>query len=340
MRKLLPSLRRRAPAAAFAALLVLPAARPAGADDGTVFVLSDPEKDDHGDGHLRYPVRSRNDMLPGHLDLLSFAARREKDGTTFEVTFARPVARTEKVPLDDGGTLMTEIMRLGFYTFNVDVYVDTDRVPGSGNTGTLPGRNAEVDAADAWEKAICLTPLPGPAETLLRRSLTNQVRKEAPAGRSSRGRAREDEKAEIRDEVTRQLADSVFFPTRVEVLGRKVRFFVPDSFLGGPASAGWGYVVAVSGSDVAGRFDLGKLTGLAPEKATAPLFIMRAAPGRSADAFGGADEYDPAPCPLVDILVPPGKTQSQVLGDYDVPKGVPVRLPAVVPASAGSAARR
>lgn len=338
MRKLLPSLRRRAPAAAFAALLALSAARPAAADGETVFALSDPEKDDHGDGHLSYPVRSRNDMLPGHLDLVSFSARREKDGTSFEVTFARPVVRTERVPLDDGGTLMTDVMRLGFYTFNVDVYVDTNRLPGVGNTGTLPGRNAEIEPADAWEKAICLTPLPGPAETLLRRSLTNQLRKEAPAGRSSRGRSRENEKAGIRDEVTRQLADSVFFPTRVEVLGRRVRFFVPDSFLGGPAKAEWGYVVAVSGSDVAGRFDLGKLTGLAPEKDVTPLFIMRAAPGRSADAFGGADEYDPAPCPLVDILVPPGKTQEKVLGDYDSAAGVPVRLPAVVPASAGSGA--
>ncbi|HMM33624.1 MAG TPA: glucodextranase DOMON-like domain-containing protein [Thermoanaerobaculia bacterium] len=326
-----PCLRRGA--AVLAALLPLLAPRTAGADDGALFVVTDPERDDHGDGHLTYPVRSRNDMLPGHLDLVSFAARREGDGTMFEVTFARPVVKTEKVPLDGGGTLMTDVMRLGFYTFNVDVYVDVDRVPGSGNTETLPGRNAEVDPADAWEKAICLTPLPGPAETLLRRSLTQRMRKESAAGPARPRDARETEKAEIRDEVTQMLADSVFFPTRVEIRGRRVRFFVPDHFLGGPPSADWGYVVAVSGADVAGRYDLGKLAGLKRDDGDEPLFIMRAGAGRSSDAFGGADEDDRKPCPLVDILVPPGTTQEKVLGDFDPREGRRVRLPAVVPSA-------
>ena len=302
------------------------------AGDATVFTVSDPEKDDHGDGNLRYPVRSRNDMLPGHLDLVSFAATRETGGTTFEVTFARPVVRTEKVPVDDTGTLMTDVMRLGFYTFNVDVYVDTDRVPGSGNVGMLPGRNAEVDPAFAWEKAVCLTPLPGPAETVLRRSLTRQARKEAPAGVGDRA-ARESGKAALKGEVARQITDSVFFPTRVEIRGRRVRFFVPDAFLGAAASADWAYVVAVSGADVAGRLDLGRLAGLKPDAGPEPLFIMRAAPGRSGDAFGGADEDDPAPCPFVDLLVPPGTTQEKVLSSFDPSSGRLVRLPAVVPAA-------
>ena len=59
-----------------------------------------------------------------------------------------------RVPIDNGGTLLTDIATLGFYTFNVDIYVDTDRVPGSGRTAMLPGRKAEVDPASAWEKAI------------------------------------------------------------------------------------------------------------------------------------------------------------------------------------------
>ncbi|MHB8800157.1 MAG: glucodextranase DOMON-like domain-containing protein [Thermoanaerobaculia bacterium] len=332
-----PSCLRRG-AAALAVLLTLLAPRLAGADDAALFVVTDPEKDDHGDGHLTYPVRSRNDMLPGHLDLVSFAARREGDGTMFEVTFARPVVKTERVPLDGGGTLMTDVMRLGFYTFNVDVYVDTDRVPGSGNTETLPGRNAEIDPAGAWERAICLTPLPGPAETLLRRNLTQKVRKENAGGPARPRDARDAEKAELRDEVTRMLAESVFFPSRVEVHGRRVRFFVPDHFLGGPASADWGYVVAVSGSDVAGRYDLGKLAGLKRDGGDEPLFIMRAAAGRSSDAFGGADEDDRKPCPLVDVLVPPGTTQAKVLGNFDPREGRRVRLPAVVPSAPGRGA--
>jgi hypothetical protein len=327
-----PSRSRRslALAGALGALLAVPSPRGAAADD-PIFVLADPEKDDHGDGHLRYPVRSRNDMLPGHLDLVSFAAYPAKDGTTFEATFARPIVRTERAPLDDGGTMVTDVMKLGFYTFNVDVYVDKDGVRGSGNTLTLPGRNAEVDPAHAWEKAVCLTPLPGPAGTLLQRNLARQVRRETLEGRTEGGRVAESEKAGIRAEVTRLLADSVFFPTRVEVRGRKVRFFVPDSFLGGRANAGWGYVVAVSGADAAGRFDVGRLIGAKEDSGPEPLFIMRAAPGRSENTFGGGDEDAPSPCPLVDIVVPPGTTQEKVLADYDTPKRRPIRLPAVVP---------
>ena len=39
------------------------------AETPALFTLSDPKGDDHGDGNLRYPLRSRNDMLPGQLDL-------------------------------------------------------------------------------------------------------------------------------------------------------------------------------------------------------------------------------------------------------------------------------
>lgn len=337
MTKPRPLPRRRALATAVALGFLALLAPPAAAADEPIFVLTDPAKDDHGDGHLRYPVRSRKDMAPGNLDLLSFAAFREKDGTTFEATFARPIVKPERVPVNDTGTLMTDVLRLGFYTFNIDVYIDSDGKAGSGNTRTLPGRNAEVDPAHAWERAVCLTPLPLAAENALRRELSGRLRREAVETRTGGGRLPDGKKAEIREEVTRQLAGSVFFPTRVEVRGRSIRFFVPDLFLGGPAKAEWAYVVAVSGADIQGRFDVGKLVGVKKDEAVEPLFIMRAAPGPSEDAFGGADEDDPAPCPLVDIVVPPGTTQEKVLADYDAVRGRLVRLPAVVPADLAKA---
>jgi hypothetical protein len=322
-------------------LLLFADALPAAAGETpALFTLTDPLGDDHGDGNLRYPVRSRNDMLPGQLDLVTFAVRNEKDGTMLEATFSRPITRTQRVPLDDGGTLMTDVIKLGFYTFNIDVYLDTDGIPGSGNTHLLPGRNAEIGAAHAWEKAVCLTPLPNQAESLLNRTLAEEQRKVAVAARTDSGRFTSEEKKEIKEEVLRQTAGSVFFPTRVEILGRTIRFFVPMSFLGGPAKAEWGWVIAVSGADVAGRFDLGKLMGMKKDAPIDPLFIMRAAAGRSEDTFGGADEDDPAPCPLIDIIVPPGTTQEKVLGDYNVRKGLPVRLPAVVPAALAPPAKK
>ena len=327
-----PSRRRPLVLAAAVAALLAALPSPALAAVEKLFVVPDPEKDDHGDGSLRYPVRSMNDLVPGSLDIRAFAAWNTPDGTFFEVTFARTVQKTERRPVDDGGTMLTDVAKLGFYTLNVDVYVDVDGKPGSGNTFMLPGRNAEVDPANGWEKAICLTPLPREAGTLLERTYAEAERNAARETRTEDGRLPTGLKKEIRAEVGRQVAESVFFPTRVEVRGRIVRFFVPITFLGGPAKAEWGYVVASSGVDVAGRYDLAKLAGLKKDKPMEPLFIMRAAPGRSADTFGGADEDDPNPPALVDVLVPPGTTQEDLLRSGNLRARTLPRLPAVVPA--------
>jgi hypothetical protein len=129
------------------------------------------------------------------------------------------------------------------------------------------------------------------------------------------------------------VAESVFFPTVVEIRGRAVRFFVPMSFLGGPAKAEWGYVVGSSGADVTGRYDLVKLAGLKPDAPLDPLFIMRVAPGRTANAFGGAYEEDPAPPALIDVIVPPGTSQEELLGSGNLKARTLPRLPAVYPAT-------
>jgi hypothetical protein len=327
-----PTRSRRALAFAAAAALLAGAPGPAPAAEPKLFVLSDPERDDHGDGNLRYPVRSLNDLVPGTLDILSVSAWNTPEGTWFEATFARPIPRTERRPIDDGGTIMTDVAKLGFYTFNVDVYLDIDGVPGSGNTRMLPGRNVEVDPANGWEKAICLTPLPEQAGTLLRRSYAEAERDEARETRSEDGRLTAEQKEQIKKEVSRQVAESVFFPTVVEVRNRVIRFFVPASFLAGPAKADWGYVIASSGADVTGRYDLLKLSGIKKDVPMDPLFIMRAAPGRTSNTFGGADEADPAPPALVDVVVPPGSSQEKLLGSGNLKARTLPRLPAVVPA--------
>ena len=341
MTKTPPSRRRRLLSGAALVTLLSSAAAPAFSADEKLFVLTDPEKDDHGDGNLRYPVRSQNDLVPGTLDILSFSARNTPDGTYFEVTFARPIPKTERRPIDDGGTMLTDVAKLGFYTFNVDVYIDTDGKPGSGNTRMLPGRNVEVDPANGWEKAICLTPLPEQAGTLLRRIYAEAERIDARDTRTEDGRLTTEQKTEIKVAVGRQIAESVFFPTVVEIRGRLVRFFVPNTFLGGPAKAEWGYVVASSGATVTGRYDLAKLSGLKKDAPMEPLFIMRAAPGRTEDAFGGADESDPAPPALVDIIVPPGgPTQETLLRSGNPRKGILPRLPAVVPSKLAAPASK
>ncbi len=326
--------RRFLPGTALVALLF--AAAPAFSSGDRLFVLTDPEKDDHGDGNLRYPLRSQNDLVPGHLDILSFSARNTPEGTFFEVTFARAPQKTERRTIDDGGTMMTDVAKLGFYTFNVDVYIDMDGKPGSGNTRMLPGRNVEVDPASGWEKAVCLTPLPEQAGTILRRTYAEAERNEAQAAQPDEARLTADQKKEIKTEVGHKVSESVYFPTTVEIRGRLVRFFVPATFLGGPAKAEWGYVVASSGAAVTGRYDLVKLAGLKKDAPMEPLFIMRTAPGRTENTFGGADEDDPFPPALVDVLVPAGTTQEKLLASGNPRKGVLPKLPAVVPSNIGA----
>ncbi|HLL55337.1 MAG TPA: glucodextranase DOMON-like domain-containing protein, partial [Myxococcaceae bacterium] len=139
----------------------------AAAEPPPLFTLTDPRGDDRGDGALVYPLR--DDLRPGDLDLLSVSARPEADGTLFELVFARPIQKPGARLIDAVGATVESVAKLGFYNFNVDLYVDMDRVEGSGLTSTVPGRMAEVDPAHAWEKAIVLTPRPYDARAALRR---------------------------------------------------------------------------------------------------------------------------------------------------------------------------
>ena len=172
--------RRLAPVLAVVLLpLAGPALLPAAEARGkpVIFKLEDPRGDDHGDGSLVYPLR--DDFEPGDLDLLSFSARAENGGTTFEATFARPVRSPGRRTIDIGGGNLNDVARFGFYTFNVDVYIDMDRIPGSGSTNMLPGRVAEIAPENAWERAVCLTPRPYEAQEALRRLMVRTVKHDA-----------------------------------------------------------------------------------------------------------------------------------------------------------------
>ncbi len=95
--------------------------------------------------------------------------------------------------MDAAGTTVADLARHGFYTLNLDVYVDRDRAEGSGRTDTLPGRNLVLAPGSAWEKALVLTPRPYEARDVLRKLWREQARMEAQqrAGGPERvGRAR------------------------------------------------------------------------------------------------------------------------------------------------------
>ena len=290
------------------------------AEETRLFTLTDPRGDDHGDGNFVYP--HRDDLSAGDLDLLSLTATRQSDGTWFEATFARRITPTGRRVIDAGGGTLDEIARNNFYTFNIDIYIDTDRVPGSGLTYTLPGRKAEIDPSSAWEKAICLTPRPLDARQAVGRMIAGYAWKDAKA----RGEKVDTiKKKQMLTDLNRDIDKLIFFPARARVLGSKIGFLVPLSFLGGWAKPEWSYVVAVSGADVSEKIDIGGLLNVTADVPDS-LYILGVAPGSTwSDRFGGGDEDNPNQPPLIDIVVPPGKKQEDVL------KEKPVRLPGVVP---------
>ncbi len=293
---------------------------------GAAWVLKDPRGDDHGDGTLIYPTNS--DLAPGELDLLSFGAEPTDEGTWFEVVFARNIRQPVRAAIDQLGNTLDSIAKLGFYAFNIDVYIDTDRTPDSGLTEMLPGRRATVDPSTAWEKAVCLTPRPNEARDALKHMLARGEKQSLP---KTKGRVRDEDLKLSEEYAAQELALRYFFPSKVQVLGPRIRFFAPNSFLGGPARDSWAYVIAVSGADLANRLDTRLLfKGAAGAES---LMILPVLPGRPRDAFGGGHDGDDLQAPLIDIIVPPGASQEKLLSDYDLEKRTPARLPGVVPSA-------
>ncbi len=310
------------------ATLVIGTASPVEAGS-KLWELSDPRGDDHGDGGLLYPTVT--DYAQGELDVLSVVAEREGDGTEFAVTFARPVRQPSRGAWDALGTPMNQVFRFGFYTFNLDLYVDRDRQPGSGGVSTLPGRKAEIAPEFAWDRAICLTPRPNEARELLSRIVIGALA--AVQGAEGNEGTPEDDAAvaALKKSVPADLETRVHFPNRVRVRGNTVRFFVPDSFLGGPASADWGYVLVVTVADLHQETGLGSVLGLR-EQQEARLMNLPISPGSWRERVGGGRENGQLQPPVVDLLVPPGESQERLLRGYDPKSERPAVLPGVVPA--------
>ena len=317
----------RSPLSPLAAALLLATLAVPPAFGKAIFKLTDPRGDDHGDGNLIYPLNE--ELNDGDLDLLSLTARTAKDGTWFEAQFAQPVRVPGAEVLDDLGTSLASVARFGFYTINLDIYVDKDRQPGSGAVAMLPGRLASVDRAHAWEKAIVLTPRPhearGELKRLLMRRLTDELRDE-------NGTLQEDRAADLRAQIPEDVESRIFFPSQIRVRGNQISFFVPSSFLGGHAQDTWSYAVAVSGANVLQELDMKRMLGRNSEKEES-LMILPVSPGKWTDRFGGGREAAPNQPPLVDLIVPrDGRSQESFLQDFDARSKRNAVVPGVVPA--------
>lgn len=245
----------------------------------TLVTLSDPPGDDYGAGTLVYPQRA--DFQAGDLDLLQLKISRDEDGFWFEAMFKNPIRDPEGVPNAVGAESLANFARKGFYQFNIDVYVDTDRVKGSGNTSTAPGRQVRIDPAYAWEKAVILTPRP----ELMRRQLLDALTEQFP------DRSNAETEASVDQEM--------FFPTRIRVRGKSIAFFVPAGFFPGSDATDWAVTALITGAITTIPADMSLFSSTKKPLERIQLGVMQPAPGHPKDTFGYSGAM---PSPVVDML--------------------------------------
>lgn len=288
---------------------------------GELFALDDPKGDDDGMGAILYP--GRDDMQRGDLDLVRLSAEERKDGVWFVAEMAQPVRSPVGRVTELGQTPIERLARNGFYTFSIDIYVDTDRITGAGFTDTVPGRRVTVDRAFAWDKAIVLTPRPDIARTMLQLVFDREFEAQVLA---EKGRISKEELAAAQLRSEQQVEARYYFANKVRVTGRRIEFQVPAEFLGGLPSRSWAYTVLVTGADVAQN---GSPAGLTPDKA--PMMTMGVARGITSTSWGIRGDIDPGVPPVIDLLAPSADVQHTVLYDFDTVANRLANVPGVAP---------
>lgn len=270
------------------------------AEQQPVASISDASGDDHGSGSLVYPQRA--DFEDGDLDLLLMQVSRDAEGYWFEAKFRNAIRDPAAAPAVSGESL-TDFARKGFYQFNIDIYIDTDRFQGSGNTFTLPGRKVGIDPAYAWERAVILTPRP----ELMRQQLLDALSEQFP------GRANADTEARV--------DQAMFFPTRIRVRGKSISFFVPAGFFPEGDAGDWAVTAFVTGAITIIPADMSLLPATRKPLDRIQLGVMQPASGHPRDTFG----YGPGeamPGPVVDVLGATSAQQRQMLAANSAVVGV------------------
>jgi hypothetical protein len=268
--------------------LLLAAAQTVLAAQREIITITDPAGDDSGSGTLIYP--QRDDYQSGDLDLQRLSVSHDGEGFWFEAEFKNPIRNPALATTGVGPESLAEFARKGFYTFNIDVYIDTDRVKGSGNQFTLPGRNARIDPAYAWEKVVVLTPRP----EFIRGKLLDVLEKQFPDRPAG--------EAEI------SMDQAMYFASRVRVRGKTVAFFVPDRFLGGSAGNDWAITAFVTGAKIINEAGISLLGSTKTPLEELDLGVMQPTTGRPRHTFGYSGRIKPLP--IVDMLSPNGGQQA------------------------------
>jgi hypothetical protein len=273
------------------------------ASQQTLATLTDPTGDDLGDGTLTYP-QSPN-FEPGDLDLTQLQVSRDEEGFWFEAQFKNLIRDPQKVLHGVGGESLANFARHGFFEFNIDLYIDMDRVKGSGNLFTLPGRGgARIDPAYAWERAVILTPQP----ELIRQQLIDVMNEQFP------DRPKGDAESSI--------DASMFFPTKVRVHGKSIAFFAPSTFFNGSDGTDWGLTAFVTGAKSNFSASMSFFPSGKKPLDSLELGVLQPAPGHPKDTFGYVSPTRTSPSPIVDILGSTIEQQHFQLKDKGVISGM------------------
>ncbi|HXV60108.1 MAG TPA: glucodextranase DOMON-like domain-containing protein, partial [Vicinamibacteria bacterium] len=182
------------------------------------------------------------------------------------------------------------------------------------------------DPQSAWEKMICLTPRPVETKGLLKRYLVKVLEEKLE---TSRGRVDPEDTSEIFADASLDLERSYYFPERgVRVAGRKLTFLVPSSFLGGTAKGEWSYVVLLTVAKIDDTLSFGNFGG-----AEVPYTLMNLPVGEGgwSDRLGTTRKGAALLPPILDMFVPEGMKQEEILRNFNANTKQMVVLPGIVP---------
>jgi hypothetical protein len=281
-----------------------------------LFSVDDVRGDDDGGAVLIYP--NRPDLQKGDLDLVRLSAEQRADGVWFVAEMGQSIRSPTGQVTEVGQVPVDRLARHGFYTFNIDIYVDQDRIEGLGRTDAVPGRGVTVDRRYAWEKSIVLTPRPDTAQAMLQLYYDQVFEAEL---RAKQGKVSKQELDDLQSRSQAQVNELFFFPNKIRVSGRKIEFQVPTEFLGGTPTQSWAYTTLVTGADLEQASKPGLLN---PGKSR--MMAMGVGTGIRSDLWGIRSDTDPGTPPVIDLLAGEPQVQAQVLAEYDTVAG---RLPAV-----------
>lgn len=257
-----------------------------------IVTLTDVSGDDYGDGRLVYPQQGGYEA--GDLDLQTLKVSRDDQGFWFEATFKNQIRNPANAASEVGSESLAEFARKGFYQFNLDIYIDTDRVKGSGNTFTLPGRQVRIDPGYAWERAVILTPRP----EFTRGQLLDVLAKQFPTHTAK--------------EIEAGIDQTIFFPTQTKVSGRTIAFLVPSSFIGRSDGTDWAITAFVTAAQRASELKLSWGSSGKTPVDELNLGVMLPQPGHPRDAVGyGSGPSKPSP--IFDLLTRSAAQQTALL---------------------------